>query len=172
MYSYKDRLYLASGYLSGLSIIIIMVVVLAQIVGRMIGYIVPSAEDISGYCLAASIFFGLAYTFRDGGHIRVTLLIQNLPPKARFVQEFIVLSIGLLAASFICWYSWYMVWESYMFEELTQGYIPMPLWAVQLPLGLGSTGFLLAMLDAMATMFRGGLPNYTHHEDQVPLEDL
>jgi len=63
MYSYKDRLYLASGYLSGLSIIIIMVVVLAQIVGRMIGYIVPSAEDISGYCLAASIFLASPIPF-------------------------------------------------------------------------------------------------------------
>lgn len=172
MYSYRDRLYLTSGYLSGLCIIIIMVVVLAQIIGRMVGYIVPSAEDISGYCLAASIFFGLAYTFRDGGHIRVTLLIQNLSPKARFAQEFIVLAIGLLLASFVCWYSWYMVWESYMFEDVTQGYIPMPLWAVQMPIALGSTGLLLAMIDAMATMLRGKLPNYTFHEDEVNLEDV
>ncbi|MDB9895011.1 MAG: TRAP transporter small permease [Reinekea forsetii] len=172
MHSYKDRLYLASGYLSGLCIIIIMVVVLAQIIGRLLGFIVPSAEDISGYCLSASIFFGLAYTFRDGGHIRVTLLFQNLPPKARFAQEFFVLIIGLALASFVCWYSWYMIWESYLFEELTQGYIPMPLWAVQIPVGLGSTGLLLAVLDALAAMLGGKLPIYTQHEGEVNLEEI
>jgi TRAP-type C4-dicarboxylate transport system permease small subunit len=172
MYSYRDRLYLTSGYLSGLCIVIIMVVVLAQIIGRILGFIVPSAEDISGYCLSASIFFGLAYTFRNGGHIRVTLLVQTLGPKARFVQEVLVLAIGLLLAAFVCWYSWYMVWESYVFEELTQGYIPMPLWAVQLPVGLGATGLLLALVDAAATMLRGTLPIYTQHEGEVNLEEI
>ncbi|WP_236744449.1 TRAP transporter small permease [Marinobacter similis] len=100
MSSIRDKFYLASGYAAGFCIALIMVVILLQIVGRIFGFIIPSAENVSGYALAASTFFGLAYTFHEGGHIRVTLVIQKWPAKARFVQELLVLLFGLgLAAT-------------------------------------------------------------------------
>lgn len=172
MSSIKERLYLLSGYSAGSCIVIIMLIILTQILGRMLGFIIPSAEDISGYLLAASIFFGLAYTFKEGGHIRVTILIRKLSPKARYIQELLVLIFGLGLALFIAWYSWFMVWESHAFEEVTQGYIPMPLWVVQIPVGLGATGLLLAVADALYTMVRGQLPDYTKHEEEIDLEDV
>lgn len=172
MSALKENLYLTSGYLSGACIVAIMVLVLAQIVGRFFGFIIPSAEDFAGYSLAASIFLGLAYTFREGGHIRVNLGIQRLPDHWRRLQELAVLLFGLAISGFMAWYSWLMVWESYVFEEVTHGYIAMPLWAPQLPLGIGATALTLAVLDAFITVLRGNLPAYIAAEDEINLEEV
>ena len=87
MNSLREKFYLASGYAAGFCIALIMVVILAQIVGRLFGFIIPSAEDVSGWALAASTFFGLAYTFHNGGHIRVTLVIQKWSARPRCWYE-------------------------------------------------------------------------------------
>ena len=117
----KRALYMLSGGLSGFFIVVIMLIILAQIIGRLFGFIVPSAEDFSGYALAASTFFGLAYTFREGGHIRVNLAIQRLPESWQRPLESVVLTLAFLLLCFASYYCTYMVWESYDFEEVTGG---------------------------------------------------
>ncbi|MBV1789705.1 TRAP transporter small permease [Marinobacterium sp. D7] len=172
MKSLRDKFYLTSGYLSGLCIILIMLIILAQIVGRFFGFIVPSAEDFSGYALAAATFFGLAYTFREGGHIRVILVIQNWPPRLRYLQELSVLLLAFALVSFMTFYCGHMVWESYIFEEVSYGYVPIPLWMPQVPLALGMFAFNLALLDDLIRMLRGRTPSYRTHEDELNLEEV
>lgn len=94
MTSLKMKSYLLSGWLSGACIIVITILLLLQIIGRLLGFIVPSAEDFAGFALAASTFFGLAYTFREGGHIRVTLVIQRFGVVSRKWQERAVLTLA------------------------------------------------------------------------------
>lgn len=170
MKSIRHAFYMGSGYLSGACMIAIMLIVLAQIVGRLFGMIVPSAEDFSAYSLAASIFFGLAYTFREGGHIRVTLVIQRWSAKARRVQETGILLFAFALTAFMAYYAGLMVWESYEFEEVSYGYIPIPLWIPQLPLFLGLVAFNLAVTDNLISVIRGRQPAYQSHEGEVSLE--
>ncbi|NVK02360.1 MAG: TRAP transporter small permease [Oceanospirillaceae bacterium] len=168
----RERFYLASGYLAGLCIVLIMLIILAQIVGRLLGFIIPSAEDFSGYCLAAATFFGLAYTFRSGGHIRVTLLIHHLPPTVSKVLELVVLLLALLLTTFMTYYTFHLVWESYIFGEVSYGYIPIPIWIPQVPLGLGALALNLAVLDDLIAMLRGRETSYKQHEDELNLEEV
>lgn len=168
----KDKLYLASGIASGICIILIMLIILAQIVGRIFGFIVPSAEDFSGYCLAAATFLGLAYTFRTGGHIRVTLLIQRLPPKVAAGLDKVVLVAALALTTFMSFYSIHLIWESYIFEDVSYGYMPVPLWIPQLPVGIGCLALNLAVLDDLVTVLRGNSASYKLHEDELNLEEV
>ncbi|MDZ7810156.1 MAG: TRAP transporter small permease subunit [Arhodomonas sp.] len=48
----------------------IAVLILAQTVGRVLGFSVPSANELAGFCVAASTFLALAHTLNHGGHIR------------------------------------------------------------------------------------------------------
>jgi len=171
MNSIREYFYLSSGYGAGICIILIMLIILAQIVGRMLGFIVPSAEDFSGYCLAAATFLGLAYTFRTGGHIRVTLLIHRLPEKAARVAEALVLLLALGLTSFMSFYSIHLIWESYVFNDVSYGYIPIPLWIPQIPLGVGCVALNIAVLDDFIGMLRGRDPSYLAHEDELKLEE-
>jgi len=102
MRRFLDGLYAFSGALAGFFIVAITLVILVQIVSRWMGYIVPSTDDLSGFFLAASSFLGLAYTLKKGGHIRVSLVIQQLKEDPlHFLQielVFIILITGLCPA--------------------------------------------------------------------------
>ncbi|CCN82941.1 putative TRAP-type C4-dicarboxylate transport system, small permease component [Vibrio nigripulchritudo SFn27] len=167
MNTFKHTLYMLSGYSSGLCIVLMMLIILAQVIGRMFGFIVPSAEDFSGYALAASTFFGLAYAFREGGHIRVTLVIQRLPASVQKYQETAILIFAFLLVTFMSFYCAHMVWESYDFEEVTHGYIPIPLWIPQVPVAIGMIGLNLAVLDNLIIALKGGTPTYKAHEGET-----
>lgn len=166
-----NRLYLLCGYLSGAFILIMTLLIIAQIIGRLFGFIVPSVDDFSGYSLAAATFFGLAYTFKEGGHIRVTLAIKNLSPVGRKVQECAVLVVGTLLSAYMAYYMVHLVWESYIFEEVSYGYIPVPIWIPQVPVALGSIMLTVAIMDDLCRLLRGKLPAYQAHEaDEANLD--
>ena len=168
-----NKLYLISGYLSGFCIVLMTLLIVAQVAGRLFGFIIPSIEDFSGYSLAAATFFGLAYTFREGGHIRVTLAIRHLPMKVRRIQEFLVLMFAVLLSLFMTFYMVHLMWESYVYEEVSYGYIPIPLWLPQLPVALGMCMFSVAILDEFFTLLSGKEPHYlSHEEDELTKEVL
>ena len=72
-----DKLYLYSGYLSAFFLVLIALTILAQIIGRFVNITIDSTET-AGFSMAAVTFLGLAYTFRTGEHIRVTLFTRLL----------------------------------------------------------------------------------------------
>jgi hypothetical protein len=82
-----DFLYKACGVLAAIALAGIAVLILAQIVGRFFGLLVPSANEIAGFLMAASSFLALGYAFRSGSHIRVTMLLSRLPVRARRALE-------------------------------------------------------------------------------------
>ncbi|EAQ64895.1 probable DctQ (C4-dicarboxylate permease, small subunit) [Marinomonas sp. MED121] len=167
-----NNTYLVSGYLSGFSILMITLLIVAQVIGRLFGFIVPSAEDFAVYSLAAATFFGLAYTFHEGGHIRVSLAIKALPPKIRRLQEGAILIFGTLLSAFMAFYMVHLAWESYVFEEVSYGYIPIPLWMPQVPVAIGSIMFAIAIADDLVCMLLGKKPKYLQHEeDELSLDN-
>lgn len=167
MSSLKSKGYQLSGLLSGVCIVVITLLLLLQIVGRLFGFIVPSAEDFAGFALAASTFFGLAYTFREGGHIRVTLVIQRFGAKSRLLQERCVLVLGVLLSIGIAYACIFMVYESYVYDEVSYGYVPVPLWIPQLPVAIGASALVFAALDALWSTLKGQTPDYMKHEDEL-----
>ena len=162
---FLDRLYAGAGYLAGACIVLITVMILVQIVGRWFGVIIPSTEDFSGYLLAGSAFLALAHTFRQGGHIRVTLLIHRFSPS---VQRPLMGLMLLLFAVMVGWGSYhlsFLVYESWDFGDLSQGYIPVPLWIPQLPMALGGVIFFIALLDDFVGVVQGKLPTFVAREE-------
>ena len=88
-----DRLYLFSGYLAGLFLIAIFVLMMLLSAGRPLGINIPAGDDFISWCMAATAFLGLAHTFRHGEMIRVGLLIDRLSDGARHYIEIAALLI-------------------------------------------------------------------------------
>lgn len=57
---FLDRLYLFSGYLAGLFLIAIFVLMMVLSAGRPIGINIPAGDDFISWCMAATAFLGLA----------------------------------------------------------------------------------------------------------------
>ena len=163
-------IYDSAGVLAGFCILAITLVILTQSIARWFGVIIPSTEDFSGYLLAASSFLGLAYTFRRGVHIRVNLVYKNFPWAIRRKLELLVLFIAVLLTLFMSYYMCFMAYESYIFEETSSGYIPVPLWIPQTAPALGLVIFTLAIADELVTALRGEKPAFLVAEEQETLE--
>ena len=170
MRKFLDNLYNVSGYLSGFFIFLIVSLIVSQVIGRFFGFIVPSVEDFSGYSLAAATFLGLAYTFSQGGHIRVDLAIRLLPPKVRKIQEGIILFLAIILGCFMSFYMVHLSWESYIFEEVSYGYIPVPLWIPQMPVAVGIIMLTIAIMDAFHSLIFGRNPSYKRHEKNEEID--
>src|SRR4051794_41984077 len=89
-----DRLYLYSGYLAGLFLIAIFVLMMVLSAGRPLGINIPAGDDFISWCMAGTAFLGLAHTFRHGGMIRVGVLIDRLGGHARPYLEMPAAVVG------------------------------------------------------------------------------
>ncbi len=165
MRKYLERLYYFSAVIAGFCLVAMTLLILSQIVGRWFGIIIPSTEDFSGFLVANAFSLGLAYSFKKGALIRVTLLTSHLIGKKRFFAELFTMLVMLMLASFIVYYFGFIVVESYEFEEVTQGYISIPLWLPQVPVFMGLVIFFIAILDDMLSLLFSGNPSYLKSEE-------
>ena len=162
-----DNLYYFSAVAAGFCLAAMTALILCQIVGRWFGVVIPSTEDFSGYLVAGAFSLGLAYSFRRGALIIVTLLISNLTGKVRFLMEFVAISVMAALSLFLVWYFGYIVYESYIYKELTQGYIPILLWIPQMPVFIGLIIFSIAIVDDLIQLLCNGEPSYKRCEEEA-----
>ena len=162
---FLDKLYLAAGALAGFFIILITLMILAQIVGRWFGIIIPSTEDFAGFFLAATTFLALAYTFRMGGHIRVTIFVHLLKGGLERASLIFALAVFIAIIAYGTYYTGAFAYESWSFHEVSQGYIPVPLWIPQLSMVLGLLVFLIALIDDFVLVLSGKTPSFVGLEE-------
>lgn len=167
MHTIKRYFYLSSAILSGSCLVIMTLLILAQIAARFFGIIIPSSEDFAGWLLSATIFFGLAYTFHNDGHIRVTILLSRLRNRTKRVVEFFNLSAGILITGYLAYYTSYTAYESYIYEDVSDTYLAVPLWIVQIPMALGSVFLAIAVIDTFIQAIKGEDIEEKHTEEEL-----
>lgn len=170
MNSLRKYFYGTSMVLSGACLVLMTLLITAQIAARFLGAVIPSSEDFAGWLLSAGIFFGLAYTFHEGSHIRVTMLLVRLGETKRRYFEFLNLVIGLFISGYLAFWTAHTVFESWDFDDVTDTYLVVPLWMVQMPMAVGSVFLFIAMLDSFGEMVRGKTPRYIVNEDELSKE--
>ena len=82
-----NKLYKFSGYIAATFLIFVAVFILIGISSRIFGFYIRGLAEYSGYCMAAASFFALAYTFVEGGHIRITLFLEKLSGLKKKIIE-------------------------------------------------------------------------------------
>jgi TRAP-type C4-dicarboxylate transport system permease small subunit len=157
---FLDRLYLVSGWLAGLFLLAIFVLMLLLSGGRPLGVYIPAGDDLVAWCMVATAFLGLAHTFRSGELIRVGLLIDRFAGRTRQAIEVVALVLGSGFIGFFAWHAARLTYDSWRFNDLAQGVLAVPLWIPQLGYSVGLTILLIALLDELAHVLRGGAPRY------------
>jgi TRAP-type C4-dicarboxylate transport system permease small subunit len=158
--TFLDRLYLFSGYLAGLFLVAVFLLMMALSVGREVGINVKSGDDIASWCMAAMAFLGLAHTFRRGELIRMGLLIERLQGPPRRVLEIFVLLLGTAIVGYFAWQAVKFTYQSWLLNDLSSGALVVPLWVPQLGLSTGTVILLVAFVDELMHVLRGGYPHY------------
>ena len=165
-----DALYLAGGLAGAVAIVTIGLLVLVQVTLRQVGMIIPGGDDLTAFSVAASAMLPLAYAFRQGAHIRVDLVVGQLPGSVRPVVEILALGLAAAMACLFAYASLDSMWDSWEFEEVAQGMLPVPIWMPQLAMVLGTALLALALLDDLVVALAGGRPSYRRHEPASAVE--
>jgi TRAP-type C4-dicarboxylate transport system permease small subunit len=149
-----DCVYLWSGYLAAVFLALIALTIIAQICGRFFGLAIDSTET-AGFSLAASTFFGLAYTYREGTHIRVTLFTRLARGGVRRIMN--IWAVGLFAGivGYLCYWSFDLVYFSWKFNDISPGLLAIPFWIPRSAMALGSLCLFIALIDEFVALLRG-----------------
>jgi len=154
-----DWLYRVSGYLAAFFLAAIAVLIVAQIVGRFVAVAVDAIE-ISGFCMAAPTFFGLAASLKHGTHIRVNLLLRGLEGLPRRLIELWCTGGAAVAMGYFTMQAVMMVWDTYRFGEKTKGLVIIDLWIPQAAMAAGVAVLTIALADEFVRVLAGRTPAY------------
>src|SRR5258706_2012943 len=155
-----DAVYLGAGALAALFVLLIAVLMLGQSVLREFGVRTGAVNDVVAWSCAAAAFLAMPHAFKHGDFVRVTLLLEHLSASARRGFEIAALAIASVAVAYLAWSAVSFTLESWRFNDIAQGLLPIPLWIPQLSFALGSVLLLVAVLDEFALVLRGARPTY------------
>ena len=155
-----DGLYRFAGYLAGLFLIVIFLLMMGLSLGRGVGINIPAGDDLASWSMAAMAFLGLAHTFRSGEMIRVGLLTDRVQGRTRWLLEMFSLVIGLCFVGFFAWHAVVLTYDSWRFNDMAQGVLAIPLWIPQTGYATGLVILFIAFIDEFVHVLRGGDPRY------------
>lgn len=155
-----DGLYVGAGYLAGLFLIAILLLMMALSLGRPLGINIPAGDEFAAWSMAAMAFLGLAHTFRSGDMIRVGLFSDRLEGRRKRILEVTCLLIGIAVVGFFAWHATVFTRFSYILNDRATGVVPLPLWIPQLAYCGGLILLTIAMIDELIHVLRGGDPHY------------
>ena len=144
--NYLRTLYKLSGNVAAIFLILVAVFILTGIASRIFGFYIRGLAEYSGYCMAASSFLALAYTFGEKGHIRITLFLEKSNKSIRRFLELWCLSAATAFSGFLSFYFIKMLIISFNFQERSEGADEILIWIPQVTVALGSTIFFICVL--------------------------
>jgi TRAP-type C4-dicarboxylate transport system permease small subunit len=157
---FLDWLYLAAGAVGATFVALLCVLMIAQSILREFNVRTGAVNDVVAWFCAAASFFAMAHAFKHGDFVRVNLLLEKLSPGKRRVMEIACLSIGVVSVGYLAFWANKFTYDSWAFNEVAQGLLPIPIWIPQASFALGSLLLLVAMVDELVIVLRGAKPTY------------
>lgn len=119
-----------------------------------LGLRITGVSEIASYLLVGATFLSLAYTFVHHAHIRMTLLITRLPPAIRVWFEVFGLIIALAISLVLSYGLIGLARESLQYNDVSSGFVSIPLWIPQLVLVVSVGLLCLALVEALCMALR------------------
>ncbi|MGC6521120.1 MAG: TRAP transporter small permease [Candidatus Puniceispirillaceae bacterium] len=126
-----DAIYLGSGILAAVFMVMILLLIVGQMAARWSGVTFEGSTEFAGYAMAATSFFALAHAFSRGAHIRVSILL-NLNSFTRMWLDAGAMLVAAIIATYFARYAVKTNFLSEMLNDRTQGQDQIPEWVVTL----------------------------------------
>ena len=127
------------GYVPAGIVVILMSMVLIEVLTR---YILRSpliiADEMGAYMLVFIAFMGLAYTWKEKGHIRIEFIISRVSVKVRKWLRLVTLGMALAFSPVIVKACYDLVDYSFTFHQRSGTWLMTPLVWPQMALLVGS----------------------------------
>lgn len=177
MRRFFDTLYSGALVAACAALVAIAGLVLVQVLGRIIdrlaiwlgqappGIAVPSLSEFGGFLFVAAACLALPATLRAGGHVRVTLALGLMGPRMGRAFTGLVLLAALALGGFAGWHSTEQMLDSWRFNTVSFGMVRVPLWIPQAAMTAGFVLLMVALVDELLVLLRGGTPAFRRAEE-------
>jgi TRAP-type C4-dicarboxylate transport system permease small subunit len=149
----------ALAILIGIGLLICVVFVLLDIVLRQVGASFGGTDEVSGYVMAISAAWGMAYTLLELGHVRIDLLRSRVATRGRVLFDLFSMMVLTGTVTLIAFRCWPVVEKSIANSSTANTVLETPLWLVQVPWFAGWTWFAivswLTLVSALVLFLQG-----------------
>ncbi|MEL7115803.1 MAG: TRAP transporter small permease [Pseudomonadota bacterium] len=142
-----DGLYTTAGVAAALCLIAILTLIVLQMLARWTGEVFPGAPAYVAYCMAAASFLAFANALMRGSHIRVSILLNAVPSRIKWLLEIWCFAIGTAVAWYVVYYATRFVYWSWKFKDISQEQDKTLLWIPQSVMLVGAVILAIALLD-------------------------
>lgn len=153
-------------YIAGVFILIAMLITTYEVIARF-GFNSPTkwTQDFSNYLLLLSIWFSTAYVMLLDAHIKVTILVERIPVKARAILTAIMYVMGLIYAVVLTWITAGETYRAFMGNWLPEGYYKFVLYPLYAVICIGSLLLSLAIIERIYNNIQIARHPELHKED-------
>ncbi len=152
--------------LSRLSLLLMMFLITADTIGRYIFNkpIYGILEITELYLMGAVVFLSMAYTHREGGHIKIEIIAQKFNPSVRHVLDIIFGLISFFLFLGITYKSSVVTYHALINNEVILSVISWPVHISWLIVFLGTGMMSIRILrDIIRDVREGIYPKTDHH---------
>lgn len=147
-----DRLSWAAAVVAAACLALLAIVILAEVVAiwafnRSLDF----SWEYGAFFMAGAFFLGLGWTLREGGHVRVGMLAEHLPPAVGRLLDLAATIVGLVISAFLTFSLMGLAWSSFVDGSRTFTATATPL---AIPQGAISIGALILTLQLAARLIR------------------
>jgi len=150
----------ALSLVSAALILFAMLLVSAEVISRkFFNTPIPGQLELGELLMPPIIFLAIAYTQSTGGHVRMTLVIDHMPPAWRHVMEIAVKLLAIAIYAVLFFYSAKYAYRTWQFQDVTMSPPYFLIWpsAAMVPIGI----FLVTLrvyLEVLHLLFPKLLP--------------
>ena len=101
-------------------------------------------------------FLAFANALNKGSHIRVSLLLNAVSPRVRYLLEVWCFAIATAVGWYVCYFTYRMLGFAIKFNDVSQGEDATPLWIAQMPMMVGAIILAIALTDNLLTLLITG----------------
>ena len=167
-----DRSYAISrvaAIIGGVCLLLMSMLMVTEVVCRnYLNFSLVFSWEYSSYMMAAVFFLTAAYTLLVKGHVRVFLLGEALPEKARFVLEVMASATGMCIAGYVTYALTDFTYQSFIRGART--FLPSEtfLWPPQAVVAFGAFLLTLQLFARLVRLLIGDEPDQTLTQDELP----
>lgn len=150
-----DRLAIYSGYIAGIAVLLICLLVLAEVGSRtLFNRSTLIADEICGYLNVVVVFFGLVFTLKNEGFIRVEALYRRFRGRVKRTADLYNLAASLIYFIVLLAYMTKYVWYSYINNMISENYLEVPLYIPEIVILIGLVLAILYLISSIILLIR------------------
>lgn len=131
---------------------------------------IPGHLEISEMFVPVIVFLAVAYTQSHGGHVGMTLVVENLSPRVRRYADIATLGVSAITYGILAYFSAKHAYRGWLFDDVTPTPPYFPTWPFSsiVPLGMGLCALRL-YLQMLREVAPGRFPSSGKDSEEFPV---